>query len=200
MRIKSKQFFLMEKYYRMFFLTTNILIGKYYPNLFTQFIIGCACYILSFLIIKDIITLDNYKQYKYHVLCLIVIDTSYLIYLTNRKRHVQNINTQYEKIEPNQKLENISTDLKTGSMPSITLSSEINDVRITHDLSLSDNQKNSIFSTSDEKPQEEDKPAEKLNIMTNSVKDNTSETILSTISLSALSNNTSQNSETDAQK
>jgi len=190
----------MEKYYRMFFLTTNILIGKYYPNLFTQFIIGCACYILSFLIIKDIITLDNYKQYKYHVLCLIVIDTSYLIYLTNRKRHVQNINTQYEKIEPNQKLENISTDLKTGSMPSITLSSEINDVRITHDLSLSDNQKNSIFSTSDEKPQEEDKPAEKLNIMTNSVKDNTSETILSTISLSALSNNTSQNSETDAQK
>ena len=64
----------------MFFSITSILIGKYYPSLITQFIIGCSCYILSFFIIKDVISNDCLDEYKYYILSLIIVDISFLVY------------------------------------------------------------------------------------------------------------------------
>lgn len=145
------QLFLMKKYYKMFFLITHILIGKYYPNLFTQFIIGCTFYVLTYLIIKDIIPNIYHNQYKNYAITLIIADASFMIFRAKKKIDSKKINKQ-EEFNENKEKEQITTDLKTGSIHSITLSSEINDYKITHELSLSDSDiKKSIFSTSDEK-------------------------------------------------
>ena len=136
----------------MFFLIAHVLIGKYYPSLITQFIIGCTFYILTFFIIKDIIDADSIEQYKYYALSLIAIDASFIIYKSRCQTDTTKTVQPQQIIEPNNKIENITTDLKTGTLQSISLSSEINDYRITHDLSLSESgNDNSMFSTSDEK-------------------------------------------------
>ncbi len=137
----------------MFFLITHLLIGKYYPSVITQFIIGCTCYILIFFIIKDIINSDCIKQYKYYALSLIAVDASFIVYKTKCQMDSTKPIQPYQSVQLENKTENTSTDLKTGSIHSVTLSSELNDFRITHDLSLSDGDinNNSMFSTSDEK-------------------------------------------------
>ncbi|XWV26061.1 hypothetical protein QJ857_gp1019 [Tupanvirus soda lake] len=147
----------------MFFLITHILIGKYYPSLITQFIIGCTCYILSFLIIKDIISAQCFEQYKYYALSLIAVDTSFIIYKAkcsmNETKEVQ----PFQTIEIENKPENTTSDIRTGSLQSITLSSELNDFKITHDLSLSEpDNEDSMFSTSDEKSEEKEIDPAKL--------------------------------------
>ena len=152
------QLFLINIYYKMFFLVTHILIGKYYPNLITQFIIGCSFYVISFLIIKDILTGCNYNQYKYYALALIVIDASFLIFKTKSKIDSQKPKEATEAFDFIKKTDNTTSDLKTGTIQSVSLSSEINDYRITHDLSLSDDV-SSIFSNTEEKSVE--KPIEK---------------------------------------
>ena len=136
----------------MFFLITHVLMNKYYPSLITQFIIGCTFYILTFFIIKDIIDADSIEQYKYYALSLIAIDASFIIYKAKCQPDSTKPIQPQQIIEPKNKIENISTDLKTGTLQSVSLSSEINDYRITHDLSLSESgNDNSMFSTSDEK-------------------------------------------------
>jgi hypothetical protein len=64
----------------MFFLLTNISIGKYYPDIMTQFILGVVCYAIVFFILKDFITAKNYEAYKYYLGTAIIIDTTFLLY------------------------------------------------------------------------------------------------------------------------
>jgi hypothetical protein len=164
-RTKSIQLFLIKKYYKMFFLFTHMLIGKYYPSLITQFIIGCICYFLTFLIIRDIINNNCIEQYKYYALLLIAVDTSFIIYKAKCQIDSTKMVQPYETDKSNNNNDNTTTDLKTGnfrtgsfqtaSFHSVSLSSEINDFKITHDLSLSEsNNDNTMFSTSDEKSAE----------------------------------------------
>ena len=144
----------------MFFLITHLLIGKYYPSLFTQFIIGFSCYVLSFLLIKDIISDDCCDKYKYYALSLVAVDATYLIYRSKSKMDKNDPTEKMSPIDNNTVVENISTtDVKTGSIQSITLSSEINDYKITHELSLSDND-NTMFSTSDDEEEKQQQQKE----------------------------------------
>ncbi len=103
----------------MFFLITHIFIGKYYPNLVTQFIIGCVCYVVSFLILRDIISVEIYEQYKYYGMALIGIDTAYLVY---KGKSCQNINMQsHPQIEsPKEKSANIPTTESVKTIKTIT--------------------------------------------------------------------------------
>lgn len=135
----------------MFFLITHILIGKYYPSLFTQFIIGCTFYVLSILIIKDIFSGNCYEEYKYQALFLVAIDASFLLYKAKTTIHSKKTNKSPQFTEKETSIEQLSTDLKSGSIQSVTLSSEINDFKITHSISLESEEKNSMFSTSDGK-------------------------------------------------
>lgn len=65
----------------MFFIITNIIIGKCYPNIMTQVIIGTICYVISFFILKDIIPPTIIENYKYWIYVLIFIDVCFLAYL-----------------------------------------------------------------------------------------------------------------------
>lgn len=146
------QLFLTKRYYKMFFLITHILIGKYYPSLMTQFIIGCTCYVLSFFIIKDIINNEFFEQYKYYALFLIVVDTTFIIYETKCNMNEEKTIKKFQNIQMDKKFDNVSTDIKNENSFSITLSSEMEDFKITHDLSLSESEnENLFFSNSDEK-------------------------------------------------
>lgn len=139
----------------MFFLITHILINKYYPSLVTQFIIGLSIFVVSFLIIKDIFSDYSFDQYKYYVLILVAIDIVFLVYLVKFKNDPQKTTKSTEAIEFIKKTENTSTDLRTGTLRSVSLSSEINDYRVGHDFSVSDDGKESIFSNSEESPEKE---------------------------------------------
>lgn len=164
----------------MFFLITHILIGKYYSNIFTQFIIGCVLYVVSALIIHDIVSEKTYQQYKYYALFLIAADTTFIIYKaktspkTKEKEKIKDgilenssdlkNSTNSENIKNIENMENIANDStnvenpkkliasgRNENMQTLTLSSEIDDFKIVHDLSLSESDnKNSIFSTSNE--------------------------------------------------
>ena len=137
----------------MFFLTTQVLIGKYYQNVFTQFIIGCTFYMLTFLIIKDIISNNSFNEHKYYILILIIIDASYMIYKIKSYRDNQK-RAQLETLPYTNKPNNQTiADVKKINDQSVTLSSEIYGIKITHDLSIQDpnNEKNQMFSSSDEK-------------------------------------------------
>ena len=147
----------------MFFLITHIIIGKYYPSLFTQFIIGCSCYVLSFLILKDMISSETFDQYKYYAVSLVAVDTAFMVYKAQSKSTSKHTINQDEIIESDKKPENTSTDLRTNSLPSVTLSSEINDYKITHDLSTSDENNYDLFSTSDEKSDKDSSQASTSN-------------------------------------
>ena len=115
----------------MFFLITHIFIGKYYPNVVTQFIIGCICYVVSFLIISDVISHETYEQYKYYGLSLIGIDTAYLIYIGKTQK---SNNTIVQTIQPKTLTRTVSqttTNTTTSNnVSNISLSSEINDYKI----------------------------------------------------------------------
>jgi hypothetical protein len=154
--------FLIKTYYKMFFLITHVLIGKYYPSLVTQFLIGCTCYMLSFLIIKDtIFDSDNFDQYKYYVLTLAAIDVTFIFCKT--KSHVNAEKLSNKHVEPKPKIIKKENDPKTNNMYTVTLTSEINDFRIIHDSSLSDsNVKKSMFSTSDENTEDKKVDLKKL--------------------------------------
>lgn len=144
--------FLIKIYYKMFFLITHILIGKYYPNLFAQFIIGCSFFIIAFLVIKDIFSGYNFSQYKYYILALVIVDILFVIYLTKTKMTSKKIVKNSDALDFIKKTENTSSDVRTGAIQSISLSSELNDYKVSHNLSSSDDKNSlSIFSNSDEK-------------------------------------------------
>lgn len=177
----------------MFFLLTHILIGKYYPNLITQFIIGCICYIVAYFLIRDTVSEEMYEQYKYYGFALVGIDTAFLIYKGKNKTEIQkesqnydnqNYIQSYSPTNTKNEIEQFSANLRkteksnnsqsndsehihisklnkieqprldsdriyTGGIPSITLSSEINDYRVTHEPSNSIGD-DTIFLASDE--------------------------------------------------
>lgn len=64
----------------MLFLIINLTIGRYYPHIVTQFIIGCVMYIFLLYILSDYISDRIYEKYKYHALLLLTFDVGFLIY------------------------------------------------------------------------------------------------------------------------
>lgn len=137
----------------MFFLITHITVGKYYPSFFTQFIIGCAFYAVSFLVLRDLISGNFYGQYRYHILFLIIIDASFLFYKAKTSSKSSEQITVVEYPPEEKKMEQISSDAKTYSIQSSSISSEMNDYKVVHDLSSSDNDGFNLFS-SDQKDEE----------------------------------------------
>src|SRR5579863_4630367 len=71
----------MKIYYKMFFIMTNILIGKYYPSIMTQVIIGVICYATAFFILKDIISVSVYHEYAYWIGSVILLDMIFVGYI-----------------------------------------------------------------------------------------------------------------------
>ena len=59
---------------------TNISIGKYYPDIVTQFVFGIVCYSVVLFILKDFISVKVYDEYKYYVGIAIIVDTTFLLY------------------------------------------------------------------------------------------------------------------------
>lgn len=68
----------------MLFLITHITFHKYYPKLFTQFVIGSVFYVIMFLFLKEIIDWEIYDQYRIHFLFLLVVDILYLCFVSRQ--------------------------------------------------------------------------------------------------------------------
>lgn len=77
----------------MFFLITHLVIDKYYPQIFTQFIIGVVCYIIVFLVLSELVPTMTYTEYKYHLYSLIGIDLAYLVYVAKFQKTFFPFNT-----------------------------------------------------------------------------------------------------------
>lgn len=108
---------------------THFLAGKYYPNIKTQFIIGCTCYILIFIMMMDFyINNQILTDFKYYILFLISVDISFVAYKTKTNIKYKN-KVIIRNIKPNQ-----IEKLNSPSIDTITLSSEMNDLKIIHDL------------------------------------------------------------------
>lgn len=125
----------------MFFLITNLSIGKYYPNIMAQFIFGIVCYAIFFFIAKDFISNKTYETYKYYVMVLIVVDTSFLLYRYKYDSGKKSVETAYESTDTTTKFSNNETmtgETKTHltTDADISFSSDIDDYRVFHDLSV----------------------------------------------------------------
>ena len=153
----------------MFFLITNITIGKRFPRITTQFIIGCILYAISFFIIANIMKGDLFEQYKYYIFALVIIDALFLVYLAKVSNPVN------DKVKETNDKDDGTTDNNTtdtanvshsNSLYSPTTISETNDIKVTHDISSSGSDKYEIFSTSesdkevDVKEEKKSKPEE----------------------------------------
>lgn len=138
----------LRKYYKMFFLITNIFIDKYYPSIITQFVIGCVFYILLFFIIKDIISVDYINNYKYYALILVIVDFIFIIYKAKTSYDNIQVSSTFIDINPVNAKSNISSKGNSGTNTNTVLSSDKDDFKIVHDLSLSSDFDNSMFSTS----------------------------------------------------
>ncbi len=94
-----------------------MIIGPYYPRIMTQVMVGCACYIISFLLLKDIGLINSIYFY------LIIIDTSLLAYRWYRSKR------QTKQPEPTATVPSEATE-QTISL------SDTDDMKITHDTTL----------------------------------------------------------------
>ena len=65
----------------MFFLISNITIGKCYPSFMVQFITGIIFYVVTLLVLQEIVGYSVLVEYKAHICSLLVIDLAYLIYV-----------------------------------------------------------------------------------------------------------------------
>lgn len=137
----------------MFFLITNLTVGEYYPKFFTQFIVGCVLYVIVLFMLNDMVSDDLYDEYKYYIGALIVIDLAYLIY----KAKFCEVETEKEKESRkksrasgdfNSETTELMTDTENGSI----FSSDVNDYKITHDISSSETKNNEgdLFSSDNE--------------------------------------------------
>jgi hypothetical protein len=134
-------------------------IYKYYPSMLTQFIIGCTCYVISFFIIKDIISLSIYEKYKYHIMALLMIDTSFLLYKhVYPKKNSKIFGNNANVITSPTRISEVTSDIKTTSQQSISFVSEIDDFKITHDISSSDTDYELFSSSTSDKPNKLNKP------------------------------------------
>lgn len=142
----------------MFFLLTHIFIGKHYPKLLTQFIVGCILYIISITLLLDITNKVLYDNYKYYIYGLICIDTIYFIYVNkntnkNNEQNTETILSEKQKNSESEKKKSESDGIshsqnKSKISESILISSsDINDYKIEHIANTSDNSE-SIFVSS----------------------------------------------------
>lgn len=126
----------------MFFLTSHTFVKKYHTNLIIPFVIGITCYILLFFVMKDSVDDELIDQYKYFTLALIIADICLVFYTT--KCCSEPFKTYYTTIMQDTKVNRSNDD------PDIILSSEINDIHIIHDTTISDSDSNiSMFSISE---------------------------------------------------
>lgn len=136
----------------MFFFITHLVIDKYYPNPFTQFIVGCIFYTVILMIAGELINDSIYDKYKYQTFGLIIIDVMFLI---NQKQTLSKDNMKTYEV-PLAVKTGVQTEVQTTSdktsIDSISLSSEMNDYKMTHSLSDA-NDSDDLFST-DKKPEE----------------------------------------------
>lgn len=143
----------------MFFLLTNISIGKYYPDIMTQFILGVVCYAIIFFILKDFITVKNYEAYKYYLGTAIIIDTTFLLY--QYKYNSIKTSGDYSNVSQTMTVDKIPTNIVqvpstmnhiTGSIANenikkvamsteldVSFSSDTDEYKISHDIFPTDN-------------------------------------------------------------
>ena len=127
----------------MFFLLSHILVGKYYPNFLTQLIIGCSFYVISFFIVKGVLSKTSIEQLKYLALSAVAIDATFIIF--RKRKKISNT--------PTESYSDFESDPNAHNLYEPTIFSEINDFRVMHDFSDTNiPTDNSMFSTSDEKP------------------------------------------------
>lgn len=128
----------------MFFLITHATFDKFYPSKFTQFVIGIIFYFVSFMILREIIDGDIYEEYKFHLVSLLIIDASYLVYLHNFSNKNTNDKSDITTVQTHDNSSTISmflkdnTDVKKndGSLDDdMYILSEMNDFRVIHDVS-----------------------------------------------------------------
>lgn len=114
----------------MFFLVTYLLISKYYPNMITQLIIGCSCYILSFFVIRDFLSSGFFEHYKYYIMTIFAADVSFFA-------------LKYKKST----VEKFITDTENNDFIML----DADDYKITHEIEISTtNPDTSIFSDNTE--------------------------------------------------
>lgn len=143
----------------MFFLITNIIAGKRYPQIATQFIIGCILYIVSFIIIVNIFSNDIFDQYKYYILALLLVDAAFMVYLAKNNQN----NSPVDK-EDNTENATDTTSLASNSngLFNNESASEADDTRISHDISSTGSDNYELFSlTEEEKTEPENTTSEK---------------------------------------
>jgi hypothetical protein len=152
-----EQLFLLKNY-NMFFLITHATFNKFYPNKFTQFVIGIIFYFVAFMILREIIDGDLYEEYKFHLVSLLIIDASYLIYLhhfsnrdANDKSDIINTQTPVNPSTTSMFSKN-DTDVKNNNNASpsyddIYILSEMNDFKVMHDVS--DTEHDDVFGSDD---------------------------------------------------
>jgi hypothetical protein len=123
----------------MFFLFTNISIGKYYPNIVVQFVFGVVCYAISFFIMKDFISASTYEKYKYYMGIIVIVDTSFLVYQYKYNSiNDSTIPSNVVKIPTEEFTTEINSKTTLQSELDVSFTSDF-DYKVMHDLSLDDN-------------------------------------------------------------
>lgn len=124
-----------------------MIIGKYYPNFFTQFLVGCVFYTIAFFILIDIIPEKIYNEYKYYMVTLISADLSFLVYKAKFTESPQKEEDEKNIIDNTDENTTERWNNYTNSATTIDISSDINDFRITHDISSSEANNDDLFSS-----------------------------------------------------
>jgi hypothetical protein len=135
----------------MLFLIINSTIGKYYPNFFTQFLIGCVIYIFVLFIATEFIPDKLYEKYKYHGLVLLIIDFAYLIYKTKYANEATIISDDDKKKEKNSKITLTTEEKSTTNVVSpsdSTIKQGTTSSNTINGLSMSESDNDNIFSAS----------------------------------------------------
>ena len=114
----------------MFFLMVHFVIDKYYPQIFTQFIIGIVCYIITFLILSEFTSYNTYLEYKYHLCSLVGIDLAYLIYVAKFQKKYQSTSVMESLIESATKISSDSPQSpqspRSSKSPQLSVLADIN--------------------------------------------------------------------------
>lgn len=142
----------------MFFFITHILVNNVCSNFVTHFIIGCTCYIVLFALINRCSEWKFLRTYRYFFLVLFTIDLWFIAtHIKNKFASNKNIHHKVETDIP-VRSSTIDTEQFSISLHSSTLSSEINDYHITHEIDVGTDTDTmySMFSNSD-KAQEDNK-------------------------------------------
>lgn len=108
----------------MIYLFTHIVIGKYYSNFLTQFIIGTVTYIVLYLMSREFVNSETFVENKYYLYSLIIIDLSFLLYRSKLTKKYFKKDDIIEKI-----------NLAESETPGLSLSSANNSMT---ELSISD--------------------------------------------------------------